>query len=294
MDDHPHYRQKPTSCPICNLSKGYVNKTTCIAGGIIYKCIECSGYFLFPPKYVQYDDSSWTSLREKQWENDILIADKIVPKILQYTASYLGRPIHSVFEIGCGSGFMGQAFIAHGCDYTGIDVDATSISYAKDKGINAHCVALEELCKAPHLLADQYDLIISSNVFEHLNSPKEAFSNLKLINNGIIVIIVPNAEGLSAILKANKLFSKLIQFIMHNNRDIAYSIDGYWHNISYTKETLEYLCAKADINIIKNEPIGINDPVFGFVQPNMTLLYRMYSWIASLLKKDSEIILIAA
>jgi hypothetical protein len=88
------------------------------------------------------------------------------------------------------------------------------------------------------------------------------------------------------------VISKLIQRITGTDRKIAYSIDGYWHNISYSKETLRYLCDITGIDVIKIESIGNNDPVFGFVQPNTTLLYRLASSFAALLKMDSQLLLI--
>ncbi len=290
-------QQKPNTtiaCPICHIDYRSINTGRHIADGFIHKCEECLGYFLFPPKVVEYTDSGWSSSRETGWQRDVQIATELAPKIVERLETHLGRPIRSVLEIGCGCAFMGIGFNYIGCDYTGIDVDAKSIEFAKNKGINAHCTMMEDIQNAPSKFVHNYDLIISSNVFEHLDDPSKAFSNLRLIsNNGIVVIIVPNAEGLFSRLKSNKVCSKIIQLILGNNRDIAYSIDGYWHNLAYTRKTLEYLCGKAGIEVISTELMSINHPVFGFVQPNKTLLYRLASSIATLLKMDSEIILVS-
>ena len=281
------------TCPICHIDYGAINTGVNIADGFIHKCGECTGYFLFPPKVVEYTDSGWSSSRETGWQRDVQIGTELAPKIVERLEPHLGRSIQSVLEIGCGSAFMGLGFKSVGCDYTGIDVDSKSIEFAKNKGINAHCIRMEDLQNAPSALSQNYDLIISSNVFEHLDDPSKAFSNLHLTSsNGIVVIIVPNAKGLFSRLKSNKVFSKIIQMILGNHREIAYSIDGYWHNLAYTKKTLEYLSAKAGIEVISTDLMSINHPVFGFVQPNRTLLYRFASSIAALLKMDSEIILI--
>jgi len=282
----------PASCPICHAHGGQCNKGVHIAGGDIYKCKECSGYYLSPPKRVEYTNSEWTSRREKEWQTDIRIAERFAPKILKYTSAQLGRPVRRVLEIGCGTAYMGKGFSSLGCEYTGIDVDATSIELAKSKGIEAHCMAIEEICDASSTIRSGYDLIISSNVFEHLDDPSKAFSNLRHISNGIIVVIVPNAQGLFTVLRANRGCSKMIRMTLGSEREVAYSIDGYWHNISYTKQTLNYLCAKAGIEVLALDLISINDPVFGFVQPNPTFLYRMASAVAAIVKMESEIILV--
>ena len=74
-------------------------------------------------------------------------------------------------------------------------------------------------------------------------------------------------------------------------REVAYSIDGSWHNIAYTKQTLEYVRARADIEVIALELLSVNDPIFGFAQRNSTLRYRLASSVAALLKMESGILL---
>lgn len=292
MKDDQRQPETPTDCPICHAGSGFVNTGVRIADGLIYKCEECSGYFLFPPKIVEYTDSKWSSRREKEWERDVRIAKELAPEIVEYAATHLGRPVQSILEIGCGSSFMGVGFNSVGCDYTGIDVDAKSIEFARNKGIDAHCIAIEDIHEAPASIVHNYDLVISSNVFEHVSDPSRAFSNLRHICNGLVVIIVPNAKGLFGRLRSNKVCSKIIQWVLGVDREIAYAIDGYWHGIAYTKETLEYLSARAGVEVIAIELMSINDPIFGFVQPNRTLLYRLASSFAALLKMESEIILI--
>ncbi len=282
----------PASCPICHMHDAFVNTRVRIADALIYKCKECSGYFLFPPKIVEYTDSGWTSRREADWQQDVQIAKDLAPRIIECTSAHLGRPVQKIIEIGCGSAFMGMGFTSLACRYTGIDVDAKSVEFAKSQGIDAHCIALEDIGASTSPIVGKYDLVLSSNVFEHLDDPSRAFANLRLICNGIVVIVVPNARGLYGILRSHKICSKAIQWVLGTKREIAYSIDGYWHNIAYTSQTLEYLCAKAGIEVTEIKPMSINDPVFGFVQPNRTLSYRLASAVAALLKMDSEIVLI--
>lgn len=264
----------PTYCPICHAQNDSINTGVRIADGFINNCKKCSGYFLFPPRIVEYTGSGWTSFREAQWEEDVQLAKKLAPRIIEHIENYLGRPVKRILEIGCGSGFMGIGFKHAGCEYVGIDVDAKSIESAKCKGINAHCIGLEE-AKSHAAIDQSFDLIISANVFEHFTDPSREFVNLtSIMHDGIIVIIVPNAMGMFAMLKSNKALSRIIQCVLGNDGKIAYSIDGYWHNISYSQKTLCHLCEMTGIDVIKVEPIGNNDPLFGFVQPNTALLYR--------------------
>lgn len=282
----------PTNCPICNSQDGFLNTKVRISDGLVHICKTCSGYFLFPPMEVEYTDSGWTKSRELKWEKDVEVAKEHARVIVDRIRDYLGRPVESVLEIGCGSAFMGVGFNSLGCDYTGIDVDAQSIEFAKKEGINACCLPAEEMCKSDQVNR-KYDLILSSNVFEHLYAPHRVFQDLSKICGGIVVIIVPNPKGLFARLKSRKTFRKLTRLILRNDEELAYSIDGRWHNIAYSKETLRYLCEQTGLEPLKLATMGINDRVFGFVQRNQSLLYRTVSGIASLLGMDSELILIA-
>jgi SAM-dependent methyltransferase len=293
MTDQSYTKDTGVSCPICHTTGLTVSTGRRIANGIIRTCKECSGYFLHPPYPVKYNNPGWNSKRETSWQRDIQIAKEYAPRIVRYLEKLSSRPIRHVLEIGCGTGFMGIGFESTGCNYTGIDIDEIAIEFAKRNGINAQCAMIENIQNAPSDITCNYDLIISSHTFEHIEDPSKAFSNLKLISdNGIIVIIVPNAKGLFARIKSNRLFSKIIQLILGEKRDIAYSIDGYCHNFAYTVDTLRYLCAKENIDLISVNLLGINDPIFGFVQENSTLLYKLVSSIAHLLKMESEIILI--
>lgn len=287
-----HHTTMPTRCPICQSEHSFLNTGVNIADGFINKCRTCYGYFLFPPKPVNYTASGWTEFREARWQEDIRIAQTLAPRIIGCIGKFLHRPIKNVLEIGCGSGFMGVGFRSAGCNYVGIDVDSAAIEFARAKDINAHCTDLQDAIRHP-AIHQSFDLIISSNVFEHFTDPLKEFQNLRTImHNAIIVIIVPNATGLFAVLKSNKLLASMSRYVLNSDRNIVYSIDGYWHNISYSRKTLLQLANMANIEVINVGAISNNDSVFGFVQPNTKLLYRLASSFAAMLDMDSQLLLI--
>lgn len=279
------------SCPICCERSQFVSKNIQIAGGNIYVCSVCSGYFLYPPVMVNYCDSSWTSMRVEQWQRDAERGKRHVQQIVDWFFEKTGRLPRTVLEIGCGSGFMGAGFDALNIAYFGVDVDQASVEFAKSKGINVTQIGAEEL-PSSLLGKSRFDLILSSNALEHVKNPIKAFESVRLLLNGLAVLIVPNPEGALPRAKANPLVLSLIQRIVGNKRVIAYSIDGYWHNIAYSRRTLHHLCQRAGLKVRKLRTIGINDDVFGFVQPNSSLLYRMASNMLSALDLDSQLILV--
>jgi SAM-dependent methyltransferase len=282
----------PTSCPICTQSDGFRNTGVRVAGGHIHVCRECSGYFLYPPAHVEYQGSNWGQRREKTWSRDIQRGYRFARAICESIENELGHPVRHVLEIGCGSAFMGVGFESMGCSYTGIDVDPKAIAFAQSKSLNAHCIAAETI--GDSAISDRtFDLIISSNTFEHFREPLVAFKSLTAISKGIIVVIVPNPNGLFATMKSSRLFLRLSQIYNRDKRNIVHTIDGNWHNIAYAQQTLEYLAEKAGLEVQKVEPIGTSDPVFGFVQPHYSLSYRIASGFARLLGMDAQLILFA-
>jgi len=292
MAEHNTQKPKPTHCPICGSDFGFSSTGVTIAEGVINICSTCSGYFLFPPKAIEYTDSGWTKSREIQFEKDVRLAREFAPRIAQEAQRYLGFLPRNVLEVGCGSGFMGKGFKAIGCDYTGVDIDTTSIAFAQANGINAHCLSAEEIGTLSEK-DKKFDLILSSNVLEHVAIPTRVLNELKTICSGIIVIIVPNPEGLLPRIKANKRIRKMFQQVLHSDREIAYSIDGYWHNLAYPKRTLRYLCTQVGLEPLRISSMNINDRVYGFVQRNPSIPYRIASGVSGLLGMDSEVILIA-
>ena len=207
---------------------------------------------------------------------------------------------------------MANGFAEAGCIYTGIGVDASFIAFAKRHSVDAHEIRIEDIANGDSPLAGQrFDLVISSNVFEHVDNPVKAFEMAILVCGGIVIIIVPNPRGLYQVLKANTVMLRLIQLILGvdskrhlktdipnmdlfwNEPEMVYSIDGYWHNIAYDKNTLKLLAQGAGMELIELTAIGINDEVFGFVQPLDSRLRRNAADFAHLLKMASQLMLIA-
>lgn len=217
------YHMQPTHCPICHAGNHYTDTRVLIAGGFIRICSTCSGYFLWPFQKIQYTDSGWTKKRAANWDKNVKLGLKFAPRIRSSAEAIIERPIETVLEIGCSSGYMAAGFEVCGCSYTGIDVDASSIEFAKYHSIDAYKVPIEDAVKDVSPLAGKtFDLVISSNVFEHVDDPVKAFEVVNLLSAGIIIIIVPNARGLYQVLKAHKCVRRLILLILGHKREIAY------------------------------------------------------------------------
>lgn len=112
-----------------------------------------------------------------------------------------------VLEIGCASGRISKRLSENGCSVVGVEIDKKSAIKAEKfchKVINSDIEALEKL-DYPN---NYFDVILLSNVLEHLHSPPKVLKNLKkyLNKNGYIVVVLPNIANI--IIRINLLFGK--------------------------------------------------------------------------------------
>lgn len=84
-------------------------------------------------------------------------------------------------------------------ELVGIDIDAESVAFAAQHGTNL-LIADCETCS----LTQTFDLIVMSDVIEHVNSPLRAIDNLAkhLSPNGRLLITTPNPNHYGLVLRA--------------------------------------------------------------------------------------------
>lgn len=98
----------------------------------------------------------------------------------------------TILDVGCGEGFitsrLGNKFKE--ADILGIDIEQEYIDYAKF--FNTYDNVRYELNSIDTLPEIKYDLIVATEVLEHLEDPKGAIEKLKAVSGGIILITIPN------------------------------------------------------------------------------------------------------
>lgn len=118
-------------------------------------------------------------------------------KIIQY----VGRD-KKVLDVGCGSGYLGEAFKENGCYVVGIESDCDRAKIAQ--GI-LDTLIINDVENIGSLSFPDYffDVIIFADVLEHLKRPDTVLIQLKkyLNKNGYIVISVPNIARIDMRLK---------------------------------------------------------------------------------------------
>lgn len=116
-----------------------------------------------------------------------------------------------VLDIGCGTGMrvtrpLAEAFPA--IRFLGTDPDRESIAWASDN--NRDLVNLSFACLGNALPDERFDLVIASEVIEHVYEPMTFLSDIRgrLSEMGRIVLTLPNGYGPSE-------FMALIECVLH-------------------------------------------------------------------------------
>ncbi|MDO8183823.1 MAG: class I SAM-dependent methyltransferase [bacterium] len=99
-----------------------------------------------------------------------------------------------VLDIGCGAGEVGVELKKRGATLVhGLDISPSAVEIAKEVLDGAAVFDLEKDNIWPNLVANNnYDLIILSEVLEHLFKPAEALKKIKQQFTSSLIITVPN------------------------------------------------------------------------------------------------------
>ena len=174
--------------------------------------------------------------------------------------SFSHRPADSlrVLDVGCGNGSELALPLARlGFEVTGIDIHAPSIEHARQFGLdvtnlNYVCGRVEELKSPP------YDIVILSEVLEHLREPRFLLSAAieHLNKNGIIIVTVPNGYGEfeidSWLFRVFRL-QRIVGALARNSKEVIAATDNHesGHVQFFTRRQLRRLFAECSLSVIR-------------------------------------------
>ena len=131
--------------------------------------------------------------------------------VYEWVAQNLVKPAMQVLDFGCGSGYGAAILRAVGADVTGADSSPTAIAHAiaTYPGIKFMVADLSaEL--PPNLTASHYELVVSSEVIEHVDDPFAFIDNIarSLTADGTCFIGTPNRLWTKTHMPAGRLMSE--------------------------------------------------------------------------------------
>ncbi|MCO6473448.1 MAG: class I SAM-dependent methyltransferase [Melioribacteraceae bacterium] len=174
----------------------------------IYHCSKCNINFIDPnlidtkiydgiysgnEHFGYHRYKKYVSIAKK--EDDPLLIFAKIDSVYYTVEQYLKEnDVKKILEIGSGYGYLTYALRKRGYEVLGTDISRNAVETAQQLfGGKFIASAADEL---KNLLKEKYDLIIASEVIEHVKSPIEFVKNLAelLSNNGSLLLTTPNKD----------------------------------------------------------------------------------------------------
>jgi 2-polyprenyl-3-methyl-5-hydroxy-6-metoxy-1,4-benzoquinol methylase len=175
-------------------------------GWHIEKCRQC-GFVFVNPRYSEteaaaiYNEEGWFSGcsgdGEKNYAQEELASVQRAERIVAKIKSMRQGAGLSLFEIGCGLGYVLDAGRKAGFDVAGLDISAEAAAFCRQKGHHAKAGTISE---AADETTKTYDIIAAFDVFEHICEPLAFLASLKRMAKPgtLVVLAVPNVQSLAA------------------------------------------------------------------------------------------------
>jgi len=131
---------------------------------------------------------------EKYWQyrqkTEYIYNEKYLPRRFSIITSLVDSG-KRILDVGCGEGFLAKLLMEKGNEVFGIDISEHAVELAKKNGVKALVCDIEN---EDLPFKESFDVIILSEILEHLISPKEIIEKLKpcLNNGGYFIFTFPN------------------------------------------------------------------------------------------------------
>lgn len=221
-------------CLLCNsdnlkMLKKYISAHLC-------KCNECK--FIFSKKIPSSNDliKYYDGYGRSDYLSDVTIKryNHLLDKFEKY------RKTNKLIDIGCGIGYFLEVAKKRGWDVYGTEFTEEAVQICETKGIKMKMGYLNP----SNYIKDEFDIVTSFEVLEHINNPREEIENFKKIlrTGGLVYLTTPN-------------FNSILRYKLQNNYDVI----NYPEHLSYyTNRTLNYLFEMSEFKKIKIQATGIS------------------------------------
>lgn len=147
-------------------------------------CTQC-GLMLNNPRLdeTSYNFFYSSGLYRDMYEGEMAFTDRAQPGVQSYSDTILKFLKHNdehyterkkVLEVGCNTGYTLLGFKNAGFEVGGIEPDARACEVGNADNLNIQCGKIEDFKGQ-----NQYDLVIMTEVFEHIINPTEGLKSIK-------------------------------------------------------------------------------------------------------------------
>ena len=184
----------------------------------------------------------WNSHQKILTETDPLIESKA--KIIRTAYQNISQP--QILDAGCGAGALICAYNAPQCQITAIDISKAAIDLLNDKLLDNVRAINAELEKKWELPDQHFDLIVSSEVIEHLiNFPIYLQEAYRVLKPGGKLILTTPYHGL--------LKNLLLCFFAFDKHFCNYKVG---HIRFFTNKNLKHVVSQCGFRNIKFKGLG--------------------------------------
>jgi len=141
-----------------------------------------------------------------------------------------------VLDIGCGNGIISSHIGQYGIDVTGIDVSEKAIVKARENNPFPNVKYRAQSAEGIVASGEQFDIIICSEVLEHLNDPNALVNVLynSLKDGGSLIVTVPNGFG-----PREKFVTKPVLYLKKKNGALWKTLCGIKNALGYSGTTVQ-------------------------------------------------------
>lgn len=210
--------------------------------------------------------------------------NKIVDlKRLHFIASNLSAyppaPATRILDVGCGNGHISLFLGSLGYTVLGIDVSEKAIHKAKALNTLPHVRFEVVSAEALSTLDTRYDIVICSEVLEHLSTPEDTLHAIGslLKKDGLLFVTVPNGKGPREVLVTQPMQQlqrhpgMMLSIVTQAKKMMGYSgqtlqsdADELGHIHFFSKHQLLSLASRSGFSVSKFEHADFLGDVFPF------------------------------
>lgn len=227
------------------------------------RCSNCSLIYLnpMPVKKGAFADSSssyyYTEFQLNITPSRVAFEKRqFLMQVTEYSRLTRSHPVPGRFlDVGCGPGFSVKAAIDCGWEAAGVDVDQNLIEAGRrDLGVELRCSDLTD-CRFE---SDQFHFARLKSVLQFLPDPLDVLREVTriLAPGGIVLVIVPNEDGLPNSLK------KVLGTRGHN-RFGTLVLPHHLH--AFSPRALEHLLKRAGLSILSLGTTIPSDPMYATI-----------------------------
>ena len=266
------------SCPLCDDPRSTrVHRLTDPSGQIpgvfeLRRCSACGIVYVDPRPGVDaltrlYDEDFYFSTGWPYRRLASLVIQCIQSCRRRRVERYLRRG--QLLDIGCGDGHFVHHMARHGWDATGLDFSPSAIARARriPNGGRFRLGTLDDFDFPPGRL----DLITLWQVLEHIGEPRPLLARCHelLKRGGVLVVAVPNIDGLSSRLTAQRWWG----------------LDVPRHLVHYSPATLRRSLERAGFGVVRIRHRSLQYDPYALLHSSLDWVFTRRHFLSELAKR---------